>query len=80
MSIRQLLPAHLAQFIREQPEAVLLDVRETWEHELAAIDNSMLIPLGSLAMHAEDELQEKEKPIVVYCHHGVRSMQACASW
>lgn len=78
MSIRQLAPAHLAEFLQEQPEALLLDVREPWEHELAALDNSMLIPLGALMIQAEDELQEKERPIVVYCHHGVRSMQACA--
>lgn len=53
---------------------LLLDVREDWEHSLAAIEGSTHIPLAELW----DRLQELafEEDIVVYCHHGVRSYQA----
>jgi rhodanese-related sulfurtransferase len=78
MSIHQLPPAQLEAFLQEQPDAILLDVREPWEHELAALEGSTLLPLGSLPQLAEDELEEKGRPIVVYCHHGIRSMNACA--
>jgi len=78
MSIRQLAPANLASFLDDHPDAVLLDVREPWEHQMAAIAASVLIPLGQLADRAEDELGAPGVPVVVYCHHGVRSMQACA--
>lgn len=78
MSIRQLTPAHLEPFLQQHPEATIVDVREPWEHEIAALKNSRLIPLGLLHIRAEDELEEKEAPVVVYCHHGIRSMQACA--
>ncbi|CAN5439098.1 adenylyltransferase/sulfurtransferase MoeZ [soil metagenome] len=54
----------------------LLDVREPWEAEIASIEGSILVPLGSL----EGQLTQldREKPIVAYCHHGVRSESARA--
>lgn len=76
--IGRLAPTDLADFLGAHPGTILLDVREPWEHELAAIEGSLLLPLGSVALRAEDELPEKEAPIVIYCHHGIRSMQACA--
>ena len=78
MSIRQIAPLNLAAFLREHPGAILLDVREPWEHKLAALDGSVLVPLGSLGAGAEDALPSAEAPIVVYCHHGVRSLHACS--
>ena len=77
MTIHQLAPAELAAFLQDHPEAVLLDVREPWEHQLASLANSTLIPLGSLPARVEDEIGEKDAPVVVYCHHGIRSMNAC---
>ncbi len=53
---------------------LLLDVRENWEHSLAAIPGSTHIPLGELI----DRMQELmfEEDIVVYCHFGERSQRA----
>ena len=54
----------------------LLDVREPEEHELVSLPGSRLIPLGQIA-HRADELNAwKEDEIVVYCHHGMRSLRA----
>ncbi len=78
MSIRQLAPAELAAFLQEHPDALLLDVREPWEHQLSALPGSLLMPLGSLPVRAEDEIEAKDVPVVVYCHHGIRSMNGCA--
>jgi rhodanese-related sulfurtransferase len=52
----------------------LLDVREEWEHQIARLDGAELIPLGELPTRAGEF--DPEKPLVVYCHHGVRSYQA----
>jgi molybdopterin/thiamine biosynthesis adenylyltransferase/rhodanese-related sulfurtransferase len=51
----------------------LIDVRESWEYEIAQIAGSKLIPLGELG----DRLTEvpREGIIVVHCHSGVRSEQ-----
>jgi len=53
-------------------DVLLLDVREPWEAELVSLPGSMLMPLGSLDPH----LLDATRPVVVYCHHGIRSRQA----
>ena len=50
---------------------LLLDVREPWEYELAHLPGAVLVPLGELP-----EADLPAKPIVVYCHHGIRSATA----
>ena len=56
----------------------LLDVRQPEEHELAALPGSTLIPLGEI-LHRAGEIESwKEQDIVVYCHHGIRSLNAIA--
>src|SRR5437870_3941427 len=52
----------------------LIDVRETFEYEIARIDGARLIPLGEIAERV-NELQ-REDPIVIHCHSGQRSAQA----
>lgn len=49
----------------------LVDVRESWEYDIAQIAGSRLIPLGEL----EERLRElpHEGILVVQCHSGVRS-------
>jgi len=56
-------------------EIALVDVRETWELELAHIDGALHIPLGELP----DRLDElpTDRALVFICHHGVRSLHAC---
>ncbi len=54
--------------------ALLLDVREPFEVELAQIEGAKLIPLGQLPARI-DEL-DREKEILVLCHSGVRSLRA----
>ena len=59
---------------RKQPDApLLLDVREPWEFQTAALPNSLLMPMGDVASRAHSEL-DPDAPIVVLCHHGMRSL------
>jgi len=51
----------------------LLDVREAWEFEVASIVESKLMPMGDVPGRAHQEL-DPDEPIVVVCHHGVRSL------
>ena len=55
----------------------LLDVREPWEVETARIEGAKLMPMGDVPSRAHQEL-DPENHIVVYCHHGVRSMNVTA--
>lgn len=57
----------------------LVDVRQPWEHETAALPGSVLVPLPEL----EERWTELEggpvgRLVVTYCHHGVRSLGAAA--
>lgn len=51
----------------------LLDVREPWEFETAKMAGAKLMPMGEVPSRAHQEL-DPDQPIVVVCHHGVRSM------
>jgi len=55
-------------------DAVWLDVREDYERELCAIMPSHHIPLCELP----ERIQEvyTDAPVIVYCHHGSRSLHA----
>lgn len=55
----------------------LLDVREPWERDAASIDGSVHIPMGDIPARFNQEL-DPEEHIIVYCHHGVRSMNVTA--
>lgn len=74
----QISPTELAEKLRSENPPHLLDVREPEENAFVALPNSTLIPLGEIAARA-DELEDwRDEEIVVYCHHGIRSLNAIA--
>jgi rhodanese-related sulfurtransferase len=74
MSIREITPTELQQLLAAENPPSLIDVREEGEAAICAIDGSTLIPMNSLPQR----LQEipKDRPVVLYCHAGMRSMMA----
>ena len=58
----------------------LLDVREPWEVQVAHLPGALVIPLGSLGAELEQGIADLDpsQPVVVFCHHGVRSETALA--
>ncbi|CAN5294440.1 rhodanese-like domain-containing protein [soil metagenome] len=74
--IHEILPTELAGKLNAGELVYLIDVRQEWEHALASLPNSVLIPLHQLP-HRVQELQPPAGSLVVtYCHHGVRSLTA----
>jgi adenylyltransferase/sulfurtransferase len=57
----------------------LVDVREQDEFDICRLDWAELIPLSAISVEAPRRLIDKDKPVVVYCHHGGRSAHA-ANW
>lgn len=56
-------------------EAVLIDVREVGEHQLASIDGAELIPMGTVPQRLSYlEGLAEERLLIVFCHHGMRSL------
>jgi rhodanese-related sulfurtransferase len=65
------------QELRERGEEfVLLDVREPWEVEKARIEGSTLVPMDQVP--ARQQELDPDAHIVVFCHHGVRSLNVTA--
>jgi rhodanese-related sulfurtransferase len=58
-------------------ELFILDVREQSEYDSVNM-GAKLIPLGKVINGEIDEIEDwKDKEVIVHCHSGVRSMQAC---
>jgi molybdopterin/thiamine biosynthesis adenylyltransferase/rhodanese-related sulfurtransferase len=62
-----------ADRIRQQPGAVVLDVREPDEYEQGAIPGAVHIPRGQLESNVESRVPDKSAPIVINCASGMRS-------
>jgi len=69
---KDLTPIELHEYL-EFNSPLILDVRELWEYEKCHLDNSLLMPMGSI-ISLIDTL-DKDKETVVVCHHGIRSIQ-----
>jgi rhodanese-related sulfurtransferase len=52
---------------------LVLDVREDWELQLARIPDVVHVPMSQLPARLEEF--EREKPIIVMCHAGGRSLR-----
>lgn len=61
-----------------RPRPVLLDVRTNAEHAICALPGSVLIPLHELEARRAEVEAFQGKSVVVYCHHGVRSLTGAA--
>ncbi|UXH76468.1 rhodanese-like domain-containing protein [Roseateles amylovorans] len=78
--MRELSVREVAALAGQQPQALLLDVREPWEVALARIEVPGLawlhVPMGDIPARMQE--LEPEQPVAVYCHHGMRSLQVVA--
>ena len=54
----------------------VVDVRDPDEYAYCRLPGSELIPLATLPAEAAEKLPDKSAQILVYCHHGMRSMRA----
>ena len=55
----------------------LVDCREEDEFAFCHITGAELLPLSRFAEEAKTHLlSDPDRPIIIYCHHGMRSLQA----
>ena len=67
-------PQTLKRMIEQQKPFVLLDVRDEWEYRIAHLEQAQWIPLADLPRRVRELNPYVE--IVVYCHRGMRSIDA----
>jgi len=54
----------------------VIDVRENHEVAICALDDAEHIPMMSLFLGMKTTAAAQDAPIVVICHHGIRSLEA----
>ena len=72
MHIPQLSPAELQRWRQDGKAFLLLDVRTDEETAVCTLPDSVHIPMNLIPLRS-NELPD-DLPIVVYCHHGIRSL------
>ena len=72
----EITPAEVKARLDGNEPLLLVDVREPWEFEMCRIQGAKLVPLGSVA--ANLQMIDAADDVVVYCHHGRRSLEAVA--
>ena len=70
----QITPREVKQRLDSGEKLRMVDVREPFEFQQAHIDGSELIPMGAVQRELP-ALEAAEVPLIVFCHHGVRSLQ-----
>lgn len=71
--IPEISPQDLKTRLDKGEAVVLLDVREPEEVEIVHLPGSVPIPMGDIPGRVHE--LDPDKEIVVYCHHGIRSMR-----
>lgn len=75
----EITATQLAQMLKANEPIVLIDCREDYEHATARIEPSELIPMNTIPNNINRiEGLAEGKQLVVYCHHGVRSLNTVA--
>jgi rhodanese-related sulfurtransferase len=71
--IPEIAPAALKALLESPQPPLVLDVRESWERAAARLPGTVDIPM----MEIPQRLAElpRDRPIVVMCHGGVRSLK-----
>jgi rhodanese-related sulfurtransferase len=70
--------AALDALLRAHPDALLVDVREPYEHAAGPAPSAMSVPLSRLAGQLPDWLASGGTPLVFFCRSGNRSARAAA--
>lgn len=71
----EITPQEVQRRLHSGEKLALIDVREPGEFQLAGIRGAELIPMRTVpAELSRLEAQTDETPLIVFCHHGVRSL------
>jgi rhodanese-related sulfurtransferase len=72
----EISPREVKERIDRGEKILLVDVREKWEFETSRIEGTELVPLREVPENLP-RFEDAEE-IVLFCHHGVRSLDAAA--
>lgn len=74
MSVTEITVFEAQKLIEKIPELAILDVREEWEVKVGKLKSSMVLTSELLDQILNQ--WSKDTPVLLYCHHGIRSLDA----
>lgn len=72
----EIAPREVKSMMERGEKFLLVDVREKWEFETSWIDGAVLVPMREIPSNLA-KFEEADN-IVLFCHHGIRSLDAAA--
>jgi rhodanese-related sulfurtransferase len=76
----EVTPLEVKRRLEAGEQMYLIDVREPREHQTASIAGADLMPMRTVPSNLQQiEGKAENSDIVVFCHHGIRSLQV-ANW
>jgi adenylyltransferase/sulfurtransferase len=76
MGNMEITPQEVKAKLQNGAKLLLVDCREPWEWETCRIEGAQLMPKASVPLHIRSI--EAAEEVVVYCHHGRRSLDVVA--
>ena len=84
-NVTEIFPWDLEERFTENPNLLLLDIREPYEYDAMHVKNSLNVPRGVLETACEYDYEEtvallvesRDKEIIIACRSGNRSIFAC---
>jgi rhodanese-related sulfurtransferase len=74
--VPELSPTEVKARLDKKDGVMLLDIREHDEVAMASIEGAVHIPMRELGARLKEVPQEKD--VIVFCHHGSRSLMVAA--
>jgi rhodanese-related sulfurtransferase len=72
----EIAPREVKELLTRGEKLFFVDVREKWEYDTSRIEGATLIPMRDIPSNLA-RLEEAGE-IVLFCHHGMRSLDAAA--
>jgi rhodanese-related sulfurtransferase len=72
----EISPRDVKELLARDDKVLFVDVREQWEYDTAHLESSVLIPLREVPGNLQRI--ENADQVVIFCHHGMRSLDAAA--
>lgn len=76
-TFKSITNAEAEELINNEKELLIIDVRKEKEFEESRIFNAINIPVDELEWDIQEYDEYKDKPVLVYCNVGHKSIFAC---
>lgn len=75
----EVTPQMVRLMLEQGKDFLLLDCRGPDETEVQTINGCRMVPMQSLSLHLESLRAYEERPVVVYCRSGSRSLKVAST-